>query len=495
MAAVGDELAQVVGGLLRGGVQRRGHDHLVLGQALGGGVDRHEIAFDVELEQRVVHVADHVVVLQAPAEREARLDEEPVECRQRLVGDHDGHLVALLQVDQTLPHLRVGDLVAEHAGLAVGRVRLQVVAEQTLPVGFPRVVDRMPMPVFHAVGAAGEMRVGLQSQLTGERQPAVLALGLGLEHQVVRAVLGGAGHVAAEGDLLAGQVVLGRVVDVHTGDVHALRRLEMVDGRLHAEGVAAPLEVEVVGDELVGLGVLAHDVGLPLEEFGHLRTTEAVELAAQRLVDRTGHIREVLPGVDAVGPVIQAEAGVELVQVVVEFLAQVLDEQGLHVRGDRVVVLGLVVDLIADDGRMVGHVRDEPADDALRVEPVRRVGDIHDLAGAVLARAGRGDGQDLGMHLHHPGGHRVGRRADDHVNAGALGRVEGAVNMREVEDARLGFLGAPGGFRDADQVDAGLLHHPHVFIHAVEVLGHVFVVVRRSEQDAVGMGSRHDVLL
>ena len=99
------------------------------------------------------------------------------------------------------------------------------------------------------------------------------------------------------------------------------------------------------------------------------------------------------------------------------------------------------------------------------------------------------------MHLHHPGGHRVGRRADDHVDAGALGRVEGAVDMREVEDARLGFLGAPGGFRDADQVDAGLLHHPHVLIHAVEVLGHVFVVVRRSEQDAVGMGSRHDVLL
>ena len=157
------------------------------------------------------------------------------------------------------------------------------------------------------------MRVGLQSQLAGERQPAVLALGLGFKHQVVRAVLGGAGHVAAKGDLLAGQVVLGRVVDVHAGDVHALRRLEMVDGRLHAEGIAAPFEIEIMSDELVGLGVLAHDVGLPLEEFGHLRAAEAVELAEQRLVDRAGHVREILPRVDAVGPVVQAEAGVELV--------------------------------------------------------------------------------------------------------------------------------------------------------------------------------------
>ena len=334
VATVGDEPAQVVGGLLRRAVQGRGHNHLVLGQALGGGVDRHEIAFDVELEQRVVHVADHVVVLEAAAKREPSLDEEPVECRQRLVGDHDGHLVALLQVDQTLPHLRVGDLVAEHAGLAVGRVRFEVVTQQPLPVGFEGVVDRVPVPVLHAVGAGGQVAVGMQAQLAGERQPAVLALRLGFEHQVVRAILGGAGHVAAEGDFLAGQVVLGRVVDVHAGDVHALRRLEMVHGRLHAEGVAAPLEVEVVGDELVGLGVLAHDVGLPLEEFGDLRAAEAVEFAEQRLVDCGGHVREILPRVDAVGPVVQAEASVELVQIVVELLAQVFDERGLHVRGD-----------------------------------------------------------------------------------------------------------------------------------------------------------------
>lgn len=92
----------------------------------------------------------------------------------------------------------------------------------------------------------------------------MLALRFGFEHEVVAAVLGGTGHVAAEGDLLARQVVLGGMVDVHAGDVHGGRGLEMVDRGLHAEGVASPFEVEVVGDELVVVGVFAHDVGLPL---------------------------------------------------------------------------------------------------------------------------------------------------------------------------------------------------------------------------------------
>ena len=47
---------------------------------------------------------------------------------------------------------------------------------------------------------------------------------------------------------------------------------------------------------------------------------------------------------------------VELVQIAVELLAQILDEQALHVFGDGIVVFRLVVHLVADDGRMVGDV-------------------------------------------------------------------------------------------------------------------------------------------
>ena len=493
VAAAGDEFAQTVGCFLRSAVQCRGHDHLVFGQAFGRRVGRDEIAFHVEFEQRVVDVAHHVVVLEGAAEREAGLDEEPVERGQRFVADHDGHLVVLLQVDEPLPHFRFGDLAAEHARLAVGGIRFEVVAQQALPICFKGIVDGVPVPIFHHVGAGGEVGVGLQAQLARERHPAVLALGLRFEHQVVPAVLGGAGHVATEGDLLAGQVVLGGVVDVHAGDVHGGRGLEVVDGRLHAVGVSAPFEVEVVGDELVVMRVFAHDVGLPLQEGAHLVAAELVEFAAQGLVDGGGHVREVLPGVDAVGPVVEAEVVVELVQIAVELLPQVLDEQALHVLGDGIVVFRLVVHLVANDGRMVGDVGDELADHAFAVEAVGGVDDVHDLACAVFALAARGDREHARVEFDEPAGHRVGRRADDDVDAGAVGCVERAVHVGEVEYARLRFAGAPCGFGDADDVQSRSLHHRHVLIDAVNALHHeIFVVICGAEQNVVCLVTAHE---
>ena len=136
MAAVFHKLTQTVSGFLACAVQGRGHDHPVPGKAFGVGVGRYEVAFHIEFEQRVIHIAHHVVVLEAATEREAGFDEEPVQRGQRFIGDHDGHLIALLQVDETLPHFWLGDFATEYAGLTVGRVRFQVVAQQAFPVGF-----------------------------------------------------------------------------------------------------------------------------------------------------------------------------------------------------------------------------------------------------------------------------------------------------------------------------------------------------------------------
>ena len=72
-----------------------------------------------------------------------------------------GHLVVLLQVDEPLSHFRFGDLAAEHARLAVGGIRFEVVAQQALPICFKGIVDGVPVPIFHHVGAGGEVGVGL----------------------------------------------------------------------------------------------------------------------------------------------------------------------------------------------------------------------------------------------------------------------------------------------------------------------------------------------
>ena len=176
---------------------------------------------------------------------------------------------------------------------------------------------------------------------------------------------------------------------------------------------------------------------------------------------------------------------IERGKVVAELAPQVFDEQGLHVRADRIVVLGFVVHLIADDGGMAGHMRDKFADHALAVIAVGGVDDVHDLARAVLAGAGRGHGQYVRMHADQPGRHRVGGRAHDDGDAVAFGGVQRAVHVAEVEDAGLRFAGTPRGFGDADHVDAGGVHHPHVGFDAVRALRHVFVVVCRAEQDMV----------
>ena len=282
------------------------------------------------------------------------------------------------------------------------------------------------------------------------------------------------------------------MVDVDTGDIHCGCGLEVVDGRLHAEGIATPFEIEIVGDELVVMSVFAHNIGLPLQEGTHLIATELVEFAAEGLVNRGGHIREVLPGIDAVRPVVKTEAMVQLVQIAIELLIQILDEQALHVVGHGLVVLGFVIDLVADHCRMVGNVGDQLADHAFTVETVGGIDDVHDLACAILAFTVRGDCEHARVKLDEPARHCVGRGAYDDVDARALCCVECAVNVSEVEYARLRFAGAPRGFGDANDVQPRFLHHPHVFIDAVDAFHHeVLVVICGTEKNVICLVTTH----
>ena len=494
VAAALDEGAQVGDGLLGRDVQGRGEQDVIAGQALGRGVGGHDVSLEVGLEQGVVDQAEDVVVVgAAPADlaREPGVDGEPLQGRVGLVGDHDGDLVALGQARQRRGVLL--DLRAEASGLQVGGVGGVVLGDQALPVGLEGVVDRAPVPVHDSHGTRGQVGVGLQAQLAGVGQPAHLPLGLGLQDQVGGAVLEGAVDVPTKGDLLAGELVLSGVVDVHPGQGDGLGRLEVVDGGLDPEGVAAPLVVEVLGDELVLAAVLVHDSALPQEEVGDQRAAEEVEGGGQRAVDRLGEVRELLPGVDPVGPVVQAVGGIEGVKVPVKALLEPVDEGTLDVRVVGVVVLGLVVQLEADDVVPRGGVGHERADGLLAVVAVGRGGDVHVLARAVLVRGPMGvDAHDLGVTGGEPGGYRGGGGADDDVQAVGGRGIDRTVDVGEVEDAGGGVPGAPGELGDADGGEAGLDHHLHVALEAVLACRGrgVLVVVGRAEQETV-RGARH----
>ena len=89
----------------------------------------------------------------------------------------------------------------------------------------------MPVPVHHAVRAAGQMAVCLHAKLPRIREPFQISLCFGLKDQVV-GFFQTSCNAAAEVDLSAGQIVLGRMIDITACDIHAFCRLELVDIRL-----------------------------------------------------------------------------------------------------------------------------------------------------------------------------------------------------------------------------------------------------------------------
>ena len=121
------------------------------------------------------------------------------------------------------------------------------------------------MPVFDHVGAVGEVAEGLQTKLARVRGPLWKSLRLGLDEEIVLAVANRAGKVATEGDLGAGELGFSGVVDVDAGDIQRTGGFEVVDAGLDAVGEAAPVEVEVLGEELIFACVGADQACLPRE--------------------------------------------------------------------------------------------------------------------------------------------------------------------------------------------------------------------------------------
>ena len=175
-----------------------------------------------------------------------------------------------------------------------------------------------------------------------------------------------------------------------------------------------------------------------------------------------------------------------------ELPLQPLLEAGLHVRPRRAVGTRLVVDLPADDARVLRVALGDLPDDPLGVLPVDRVRDVHVLARAVeLARrahlAERHD-HDLGVLRVEPGRDRVGGRAHHDLDPGRVHRVHDPVHPRELELALARLPARPGGLADAHDGDPGPLHQLDVLVEPL--VRHVLVVVGGAVEDGVGRHGR-----
>ena len=119
------------------------------------------------------------------------------------------------------------------------------------------------------------------------------------------------------------------------------------------------------------------------------------------------------------------------------------------------------------------------SDDPLRIVPVDRMGNIHDLTrpvdGPPLLRLY----QHIRMGFYHPCGHRISGRPHDHMNARFFHGVQNPFHMGKIKYTLLRFAGTPRGFRDPHRVDPRLLHHPDVFRQPFA--GHILVIISRPE--------------
>ena len=82
-----------------------------------------------------------------------------------------------------------------------------------------------------------------------------------------------------------------------------------------------PVQIKIVGDKLVRPCILTDDSRLPCQIIRRQLPLESFEFRAKAPVDGSPNVREILPGIDTVAPVIKAEFLVEGLQVAVEFFS------------------------------------------------------------------------------------------------------------------------------------------------------------------------------
>src|SRR3954469_19206747 len=120
------------------------------------------------------------------------------------------------------------------------------------------------------------------------------------------------------------------MVDIDAGDIQSSCCGEMIHLWLDAIGVTPPVEIEIVGKELIWARVLAHEGGLPSEIVRHESALEFCECGGQACIDGAVHRGEVFPAINTIAPIVEAELLIQRGEVGIA-ASHPLHESGLHV--------------------------------------------------------------------------------------------------------------------------------------------------------------------
>jgi len=106
---------------------------------------------------------------------------------------------------------------------------LEILAEETTPVGFYRIRSGSPVPVLDHIGAGRKMTECLKAKLAGIGRPLGKALRLRLDEEIILTGTHRPRQISPESDLGAGEVILRGVIDIDACHVERACRREVID--------------------------------------------------------------------------------------------------------------------------------------------------------------------------------------------------------------------------------------------------------------------------
>ena len=303
--------------------------------------------------------------------------------------------------------------LTDHFCGTIGIIFLKIMAQQSLPVSLKRIMDRMPVPVFHHICSGSQMAERLQAKLSVIRNPSRESLCFCFQNKII-IFFQRTGTVPAIGNLCTGQFVLGRMINVRTCYRQRLCRMFMIHHRLYSVGISPPVKIKVMGDKLIFPCILFHNIRLPLQIIIHQRSLELLELCAKASVDCSTHIREILPRVDPVTPVIQTKRLIHRIQIIVELCAKIFYKLLLHIFSCCIIIFCLIIQLETNHTFSVRRHFHQFSDHTFTVIAIYRMRDIHDLTRPVDARSPLCGCQYIRVGFYHPGRDRIRRCSNDH---------------------------------------------------------------------------------
>ena len=125
-------------------------------------------------------------------------------------------------------------LISYDTTFPVESVWLKVMGKHTFPVAFYCIVYRVPVPVFNHICTICDMTYCLETQLAGIWQPRMVSGCFCLKDEIVGPFKTSC-DVSTYGYLTTGKRILGRMINITSGDIQALYCFILVYFRLEAK--------------------------------------------------------------------------------------------------------------------------------------------------------------------------------------------------------------------------------------------------------------------